>query len=303
MAELDYNQMSDDPGLTLPALGSLVNFAGALVSLGLVAGLGWWGYQLVVRDVTGVPVVRALEGPMRIAPEDPGGELAGHTGLAVNSIPAQGIAEDPAERLVLAPENTSLTDEDVTGAELAQMTPAPEATEAPIAATPETVEEAAVQAEIGDLISSALAEATGTIQGPSGEVINLISADVGGVTTSLIPVPRPASFTTTTSASASTQAAPDGVLTMASADIPAGTRLAQLGAFDSAEIARTEWARLAAKFPEHMTDKSRVIEKAQSGGKMFYRLRAHGFEGLADARRFCAALVSGQVNCIPVRQR
>ena len=30
---------------------------------------------------------------------------------------------------------------------------------------------------------------------------------------------------------------------------------------------------------------------------------AHGFDGLADARRFCAAFVAADLNCIPVRQR
>ena len=64
-----------------------------------------------------------------------------------------------------------------------------------------------------------------------------------------------------------------------------------------------EWAKLTAQYPEFLTDKARVIEPAQSGGKLFFRLRAHGFEDLADARRFCAALVAGQANCIPVRQR
>ena len=52
-----------------------------------------------------------------------------------------------------------------------------------------------------------------------------------------------------------------------------------------------------------MTDKARVIEQAQSGGKVFYRLRAHGFRDISDARRFCAALVAEEIGCIPVLQR
>ena len=32
------------------------------------------GLQLMMRDVNGIPVVRALDGPMRMAPTDPGGE-------------------------------------------------------------------------------------------------------------------------------------------------------------------------------------------------------------------------------------
>jgi len=100
------------------ALAKIVNGLGALVSLALIAGLGVWGYQLMVRDVTGIPVVRALEGPMREAPLDPGGIDADHQGLAVNNIPAVGEAEAPADRLVLAPKPTRLTAQDQTAAAL-----------------------------------------------------------------------------------------------------------------------------------------------------------------------------------------
>ena len=55
-------------------LSRLAGLAGALTSVALIAGLAIWGYRLAVRDVTGVPVIRAMEGPMRVAPEDPGGQ-------------------------------------------------------------------------------------------------------------------------------------------------------------------------------------------------------------------------------------
>ena len=65
-----------------------VNLAGAVTSLALVIGLGFWGYQLAVRDVNGVPVIQAMDGPMRISPDDPGGEIADNQGLAVNTVVA-----------------------------------------------------------------------------------------------------------------------------------------------------------------------------------------------------------------------
>ena len=82
-----------------------------------------------------------------------------------------------------------------------------------------------------------------------------------------------------------------------------GTRLAQLGAYESAEVARSEWTRISAKFGEFFDDKARVVQRAESGGRIFYRLRAHGFEDLSDARRFCSALVAGNADCIPVTMR
>ena len=87
------------------------------------------------------------------------------------------------------------------------------------------------------------------------------------------------------------------------ASMPAGTRLAQIGAFDSVESARAEWQRLEGRFAEYLDGKNRVIQKASSGGRTFYRLRAEGFADLSDARRFCAAFVAQNVDCIPVVHR
>jgi hypothetical protein len=85
--------------------------------------------------------------------------------------------------------------------------------------------------------------------------------------------------------------------------LPEGTKLVQLGAFDSPEIAAREWTRVAGRFGEFMGGKSRVIQEAESGGRTFYRLRAQGFADLSEARRFCAALVAEDAPCIPVVAR
>jgi hypothetical protein len=45
-----------------------------------------------------------------------------------------------------------------------------------------------------------------------------------------------------------------------------------------------------------------VVQKAESGGKIFYRLRASGFSDISDARQFCTA-ISDKVACIPVVTR
>jgi hypothetical protein len=96
-----------------------VNMAGAVTSVALVLGVGVWGYKLAVRDVTGIPVVRALEGPMRVAPQEPGGEIVAHTGLSVNDVAAEGAAAPLPEQMVLAPRPIDLTEEDVPVAALA----------------------------------------------------------------------------------------------------------------------------------------------------------------------------------------
>ena len=48
-------------------LTTLTNVAGAIVSLALIAGIGIWGYKLLVRDVSGIPVVKAASGEMPVS--------------------------------------------------------------------------------------------------------------------------------------------------------------------------------------------------------------------------------------------
>ena len=123
-------------GVTARA-GRWVNVAAAGVSIALIGGVGVWGYKLLMRDVTGVPVVRAMAGDMRVAPEDPGGEIATHTGLSVNSVPALGGAAEPEDRLVLAPGTANLQAEDMDVEPMltTERTPAAEAASAMPSAT------------------------------------------------------------------------------------------------------------------------------------------------------------------------
>ena len=86
-------------------------------------------------------------------------------------------------------------------------------------------------------------------------------------------------------------------------ELPEGTRLVQLGAFDTPDIAREEWDRIASRFPDYFDARPRVIEEAESGGQTFFRLRAAGFDDLAGSRRFCAVLVAEGRPCIPVTVR
>ena len=117
MADFSYDTFVDEAE-PLPAphrVKRLTNGAGAAISVALILGLAVWGYQIAVRDARGVPVVQALEGPMRIAPEKPGGEQMAHQGLAVNNVAAEGEVAAPADRLTLAPRPVELTDGDQAG--------------------------------------------------------------------------------------------------------------------------------------------------------------------------------------------
>ncbi len=290
------------------------NLAGAAVSLALIAGVGVWGYKIMVRDVSGVPVVRAAEGPMRVQPSDPGGRQALNQGLAVNEVAAEGTAAKPADRLILAPKPLDLTLEDQPSEQMAQavteeaeVSPAAEAEEPPLT-DPESVQLAAAEALATQLATGSptfeddTEDAAATAPDAEPEAEEAQPATVsGGLGRSLRPQVRPASLAKVERVAA--VAEPEAQRNVDPESIPAGTRMAQLGAFESAEIAQKEWERLNGKFSEYLADKDRVVQKAQSGGRTFYRLRAMGFSDLSDARRFCSALVAENTDCIPVVTR
>jgi len=341
----NFTSAPNGSGAGIPA-GKFVNITAAAVSVALIGGVGVWGYKLLMRDVTGVPVVRALAGEMRIAPENPGGEIATHLGLSVNSVSADGGAAEPEDRLVLAPSTVDLQADDMfivaaedeaseSLAEAAEVTPAPqEAIEVVVPATltqedaetpqlaatptptdPTTPLTAADVLALADQIAAGAEPLEDLSEGETvpvqvainGVVVNpdLIPDAVPGVRRSIRPVNRPANravpdaivpvSATTTSAAATPVT---GEVT--TADIPVGTKLVQLGAFDSPDIAATEWVRFTARYPDFFDGKSQVIQQAQSGGRTFFRLRAMGFDELSDARRFCAALSAEGSDCIPV---
>jgi len=286
MAEMQASREAPGPDGRAAAFGRFSNVTGALVSLALLAGISHWGYGVVMRDVSGVPVVRALEGPMRETPVDPGGREAAHQGLSVNRVAAQGATAEPPERVIIAPQPIELTLDDIPG-------------EGDGAANPTGSDRPddlhlAVAREASD------GTAETSPQGTSGPDVREDRVE-GGIKRSLRPRLRPALPDPVTYAlAAATSASP---VEVEPDSLPAGARLAQLGAFESAEVARSEWERLSARLGDLLDGKRRVVQRAESGGRTFYRLRAVGFEDLADARRFCSALQAERAECIPVVTR
>lgn len=345
MADVDFEDGDDGYGSAEARgaargarLSQLVNLAGAASSVVLVIGLGVWGYRLAVRDVTGIPVIRAIEAPMRVAPENPGGEVAAHQGLAVNDVAASGTAAPPPETLILAPRAVELADEDAAAQDLngaAPAAPQSDGTLAPVVAPEVAADLPAIvapdappaepQGADPDAVAKALAEALSTDTGAGlgedgvadGVVDDLAALDPNPEASATIrPRQRPldlaaaapselapSELADTAPALAQTPLVPAPVAEVDAAMIAVGTRLVQLGAFDTEDQARAEWAKLTNRFGPAFAGKALVVQSAQSGGRVFFRLRAHGFADETEARSFCLTLLEQNAACIPVEQR
>jgi hypothetical protein len=289
----DYESVATDGADRLIPEG-VRRLAGAAVFIGLVAAMGLWSYRLGTRDAGEVPIIRAMEGPARVEPEDPGGLQAPHQGLEVNAVLAGEAAPVPRELASATPTPPALTPEDTAQGELVLAAPAalaeqllgggsddlavpPPEEPAELAATDE---EAAPVPSLGALVAEIVEPQAAAGPRPRNRPSNLVVARA-----KTEPVASPAA------AKPAAAAAPD---------LRPGARLVQLGAFDSEEITRRAWDQLVARNGDLLGSKRLHVERTTANARVFYRLRVAGFASADETRAMCEALRSRGVDCIPV---
>ena len=281
-------------------------WVGAALSLSLLTGAIGWSYQLIVRDISQIPIVRAQLGPLRVAPDDPGGLTAANQGLSVTQLavnerpllsdeiflaPAAEVLSEENVVLQISEENSSITNKEkfdtleVSTENSLDLKILPEQNATGLASNNEAVLSTAAfspkKLEIENAVSLALS----------------LTNEVNSSFNSLRPKIRPVVLN-----QIQTDNIAQSVENELFVTLPIGTAVVQLGAFESQGLAQSEWQRLEALLGSVLTSKNMMVQKAESGGRVFYRLRAFGFDDLSDARQFCSA-VNDKVACIPVVTR
>jgi hypothetical protein len=298
----DYDSVAADGTARLIPSG-MRKAAGATVFLGLVAALAVWAWNLGTRDAAEVPIIRAMEGPARIEPEDPGGLQASHQGLEVNSVLAGNPEPAPRSSSVAEAPPPALSVEDGPQEDLVAMAPAVPDTAASDGledASPEPVATgpAVSMTSLAALVAEAVgpAETVGVEEEPALEQVSLNANRPRVRPAGLRSAPVPA-----------TSAAPEPVAArgaapreIAAGSLGAGTRLVQLGAYDSEDLTRQAWASLVARYGDLLESKSLYVERTTSNARVFYRLRVAGFDSTDQTRDLCEALRAQGVDCIPV---
>jgi hypothetical protein len=281
-------------------------WTGAALSLFLLAGAIGWSYQLIVRDVNQIPIVRAQLGPLRVAPDNPGGLTAANQGLSVTQL---AVNEKPllSNEIYLAPaaeilneENLALkvTEEDesnkVDGAFEIKEVNAENSMN--LEALLDQKEVDSRSNDVGFLSKVAFSQKKIEIENAVSLALS-ITNDPDKSLSWLRPKIRPAGFYRN-----SNKTEDQIVSNEPMPKLPIGSAVVQLGAFDSKSLAESEWQRFEKILGSILIPKKMVVQKAESGGKIFYRLRASGFGDISDARQFCTA-ISDKVACIPVVTR
>lgn len=281
-------------------------WTGAALSLFLLAGAIGWSYQLIVRDVNQIPIVRAQLGPLRVAPDNPGGLTAANQGLSVTQL---AVNEKPllSNEIYLAPaaeilneENLALKEEEeyesnkVDGAFEIKEVNAENSMN--LEALPDQKEVDSRSNDVGVLSKAAFSQKKIEIENAVSLALSITNEPDKSLSW-LRPKIRPVGFyrngNITEDQIVSNEPMPK---------LPIGSAVVQLGAFDSKSLAESEWQRFEKILGSILIPKKMVVQKAESGGKIFYRLRASGFSDISDARQFCTA-ISDKVACIPVVTR
>ena len=281
-------------------------WTGAALSFFLLVSAIGWSYQLIVRDINQIPIVRAQLGPLRVAPDDPGGLTAANQGLSVTQL---AVNEKPllSNEIHLAPAAEILNAEHL----------ALQVTEDVKSNTYDgTFEIKEVNAEN----SINLKEVSNEIEVDTGskkevvlskvafsqkkiEIENAVSLalsitdDPVDSLTLLRPKIRPM-ISRLNNKTTGDQVVNNEPIS----NLPIGSAVVQLGAFENKNLAKSEWQRFEKLLGSILFSKKMIVQKAESGGKIFYRLRASGFDDISDARQFCSA-ISDRVACIPVVTR
>lgn len=300
----------------------LTHYLGALASVGLIVGLIVWGVQLVSRDVSGVPVIKAIAGDARTTPDDPGGQLAARTGLAVSDV-AAGAQPAPTQQVAIAPNATELSSDDLAMGQFGATAHEPQnPSDTPLDFASEQVvplSDAEVRARIqADLAlqEAAIVDAP-ALEGPvtaavtdengqptrdaaiTAALTEAHAAPPTGLTRSARPAPRPRNARVAAPVAAPAPAA----AAAPTVQVASGTPLVQIGAFDSNAIAQSEWSRLSGKFASLFNGKNPVIQQHQANGRSFWRLRVAGFGNRSDAQSFCSAMKARGTDCMAITAR
>lgn len=315
----DQQYAEDYPEGLGARLGRLTHYLGAVVSVVLLVGLVVWGYKLVARDVSGVPVIRAVQGEARTAPDDPGGELARNGGLSVNEV-AAGVEVPPSAEIAIAPAPTGLAEDDVAMGELADVSAIAAMADPMVPVSPENPVVAISDADAAAGLAAGLTtdlNSLGIVSADDPALVDMAATEavepVMPVATveAARPARRPASIASRAQSAPAAQApaveaavaeavteAPEPA-PVQQASVASGSPLVQIGAFDSDAIANGEWGRISGRFSSLFAGKSPIVQSTERNGRTFYRLRVAGFASRDDARRFCAALIAEGTDCYP----
>lgn len=288
-AEDDY----DDEGSRLPLLIVI-----ALLVLAAFAGVVWLAYtQGVQRGRQDVPrVIAADSGPVKTAPDQPGGAANPYRGLKIynNKAPADAHASNqPLPSIITQPGEPLFSAFGPKHPAPAPAAAQSQARPAPVPAPAPVQQKVAVQTPPPAVVHTAPPPAAAAPK-PAPVIAKPAPAPVAIKPAPVVPKPAPAPVAV--AKMTPPPAAP------VSAPAASGAYVAQIAAFKSQAEAETGWANYKRTHAAVLGGMSPNIVSVDLGEKgTWYRLRTGAFADKASAADFCAKLKAEGASCLPAK--
>lgn len=280
------------PGEEAASAASPKKMIAAVIALGAVAAFGisiWFAYdQGVKRGTSGAPpLIRAEQGPTKVAPENPGGmqipnqDKQIYERLDGGNVQAQGGQK--VERLLPPPEQPTATP--------TQPVQKTDTAAAPAAATP--------QAKNGAAITVPTRPAPSPVpnQAPAIASAEKPAAGKPAEKPAEKPADRPVESQTAAAPAAPKPAAPAPAAVAA----PGGSAKIQLASLKTQAAAQSTWAQLQKKYADILGDLTPSYERVDIPNKgTFVRLQAGPLKDRAAAQALCQQLAAKNQGCIVV---
>ncbi len=301
--------------------------AGLAVAGILMGGSFWMGFQTGTKNITGadIPLIRAVIGPAKVAPEDPGGlQVPNQDKLVFEGVrenvdeAAETVAPPPEEPAPPAPSNLPRITETDRASEPAQNSEPRRpivvegrdiASETVVAET--GVAEAGVSEDVDPNESAATEDAvpTDASSSPSDDgptVVAVVEVEQTPPSAPVVeaaapkpivlappPAPAPPAPTPTSTASTATET----VVAVISA-----TRI-QVGAYRSLNAAMQGWRIIQTAHADLLTGLEPTVIGVDlgTGRGIFHRLQAGPLADVASANRLCESLRALKQGCLVVR--
>jgi hypothetical protein len=266
------------------------------IALGAIVAFGigiWFAYdQGVKRGASGAPpLIRADQGPTKVAPENPGGmQVPNQDKQIYERLPGNQTASGgPTEKLLPPPERPSAAPTQPSTSPSVSVPTRPAANVVPNQAPAST---AAVPNRT-DAPTPAPIPTQPPAPGQPQPVAPQTAAPAPR--TAAAPAPAPRAAATQAPAPAATAVAPTVTAT------PGGSAKIQLASLKDQPAATATWNALQKKFPAELGGLTPSYEKVEIADKgTFIRLQAGPLKDRATAQAACAALAAKNQGCIVV---
>lgn len=270
-------------------LGIFLKGIGGFVSLLLIGGLLYWGYNLSLNTRIEVPIVKSQIEPLKVLPKDPGGDSISHLGFSVNSVQESGYVEGPSSKIVLAPPSIGVQDSDLRSLL--------------------GFGDSNGQIDLKSTINNALADILNNTTELGEEekfdfatpvIEKIVSLRSNSLSVSPRPVRRPKKPDLNLSYQDSMVQILLNEVKASGLNDTKGELMTHLGSFENIVFASAQVESFVTRYKDYLLNKTVFLQKSETGGRFIYRMRAIGFKSVKETEKFCDFINSFGNDCIPI---